>query len=317
MKILVTGGAGYIGSILVPALLSERHHVTVLDNLMYGGNSLIPYFIKKNFTFIKGDIRDYNFTQDLMNRNEITIHLAAIVGYPACKKNEALAIAVNEMASIEMARFSIAAHIPIIFGSTGSNYGSIPNSDKISTSATCTEETPLNPISLYGVTKTNAEKAFLDTGNSVCFRFATAFGASPRMRLDLLINDFVYKAVRNKHLIVYEKGFKRTFIHITDIVRAFLFTIDRFKYMVGKPYNVGDNSMNYTKEEIALKIKEKVDYYLHFAEIGTDEDKRDYEVSYERIRELGFKAETTIDEGIDELIKISQILEIKNPYSNI
>ena len=181
----------------------------------------------------------------------------------------------------------------------------------------CTEETPLSPVSLYGETKTQAERYLLDNGNVVCYRFATAFGASNRMRLDLLVNDFVYQAVRNRNITVYEKSFKRTFIHVQDMVRSFLFAIDNYTKLKGNVFNVGSEKMNYSKEEIAYQVKKKVDYYLHFAEFGTDEDKRNYEVSYQKIHSRGFDTTISLDEGIDELIKVSSLLDIHNEYSNV
>jgi len=174
----------------------------------------------------------------------------------------------------------------------------------------------LNPISYYAKTKSEAEKIVLNAQNTICLRFATAFGISPRMRLDLLINDFVYQAYMNKSLILFEKHYKRTFAYVHDITRSILFAIENFERMKQSIFNIGDNSNNYSKEEIALKIKEEIDYYLHFADIGKDEDKRNYRVSYDKINSLGFKAKKTVDEGIYELIKACQIFKFKHPYKN-
>jgi nucleoside-diphosphate-sugar epimerase len=197
----------------------------------------------------------------------------------------------------------------ILFASTGSNYGAV-------TGDICTEETPLNPISLYGETKTDGEKWLLNHSNAVAYRFATAFGLSLRMRLDLLINDFVYQAINNRYLIMFERSFKRSFIHVDDMARSFLFAIENHDKVESGAYNIGDEQNNYSKEEIALLIKDKVDYYLHFADVGEDKDKRNYEVSYSKFKSLGFKAETSVEEGIDQLIKSMEAFEFIHPYRN-
>ena len=209
------------------------------------------------------------------------IHLAAIVGYPACKKEPQVAQATN----VEGTRNLLQLRKPdqkFIFASTGSIYGSIPD-------YVCNEDTPRAPITLYGETKAAAEQMVLDAGNSVAYRYATAFGVSNRMRLDLMPNDFTYQAVKNRNLIVYEGGFKRTFVHVRDMARSIIFALERWDEVKDDVYNVGHESMNFTKEDVARKILEHVDYYLHFAEVGTDADQRNYEVSYEKIRKKGFE----------------------------
>lgn len=309
MRVLVTGGAGFIGSVLVPELLKRQYKVRVVDNLMYGGGGLVPCFFDKNFEMIRGDVREASVMQSVLKDIDLIIHLAAIVGYPACKKSPHLAQTVNFEATVQLEKLRD-PQIPILFGSTGSNYGAVIGQ-------ICTEETPLNPISLYGETKTKAENYLLSSGNVVCYRFATAFGASNRMRLDLLINDFVYQAARHRNITIYEKSFKRTFIHVRDMVKSFLFAIDNFAQMKGNVYNVGSDDMNYSKEELAMFLKRKCDYYLHFAEIGQDEDKRNYEVSYQKISAMGYKTTVSLEEGIDELIKVSQVLDLHNAYSNV
>jgi nucleoside-diphosphate-sugar epimerase len=309
VKVLVTGGAGFIGCVLVPELLRREYKVRVLDNLMYGGRGLIPCLLDKNFELVRGDVRDEQCLRNALKGVDLVVHLAAIVGYPACKKHPDLARTTNYDATVLLANVR-SQDQPILFGSTGSNYGAIVGQ-------VCTEETALNPVSLYGETKTQAEQRLVDSGNVVCYRFATAFGASNRMRLDLLVNDFVYQAVRNRNMTVYEKSFKRTFIHVRDIVRSFLFAIDNFAKVKDGIFNVGSDKMNYSKEEIAREVKKKVDYYLHFAEFGSDEDKRNYEVSYRKIRALGFDTSISLEEGIDELIKVSSLLDIHNEYSNV
>ena len=197
----------------------------------------------------------------------------------------------------------------VLFASTGSNYGAVED--------ICSEETPLNPLSLYAQTKVRGEKIISDNTNGIVFRFATGFGISPRFRLDLLINDFVYKAVSQGYLVIYEKNFKRSFIHVHDMARAFLFGIEHADTMAGEVYNVGSESMNYTKEEICNSIKSKIDYYVHYADVGEDADKRNYQVSYKKINALGFKTTVSVDSGIDELAKASRILFAKTPYGNV
>jgi nucleoside-diphosphate-sugar epimerase len=309
VRVLVTGGAGYVGCVLVERLLAENYSVTVFDNLMFGGRGLLPYFSRTNFRFIKGDIRDKEQLANAVKQTDLIVHLAAIVGYPACKKDPRLAEEVNIGGTDNL----LAVRAPsqaIVYASTGSNYGAY-------TGMLCTEETPLNPITLYGISKTKAERAILDSGNAIGFRFATAFGSSPRMRLDLLINDFTYRALRERNLIIYEKDFKRTFIHVRDMAEAFAFAIKHFDKMKDDIFNAGSEEMNFSKEEIALKIQQKVPYYLHFADVGKDEDQRNYEVSYEKIRKLGLKTKIDVDCGISELINAYSVIDARSEYSNV
>jgi len=308
MKVLVTGGAGFVGSVLTPKLLERGYRVRVLDNLMYGGQGLLPHFINKNFDFIRGDIRDRNTVRESIRDIDVIIHLAAIVGFPACKKQPHLAktVHIDGTANIDKCR---SKDQPIIFASTISNYGAVET-------GICTEETPLNPLTLYGETKTQAERLLRDSGNIVVYRFATAVGLSPRLRLDLLVNDFVYQALKNKQLTVYEKYFKRAFVHVTDMARAILFAIENIDRIIDNVYNIGSEAMNCTKEEIANMIKEKVDYLLDFADIGEDPDKRNYAVSYKKIRSLGFETLISMEETIDELIGGLQTIDVRNICSN-
>ncbi len=298
-KILLTGGAGYVGAFLTDKLLDNGYKVRVLDNLMYDQICHLPFFINKNFEFIWGDIRNRITVKEALKNVDAILHLAAIVGAPACKKYPKLAKAVN-LGGTKNINGLRSKEQPLIYASTGSNYGKL---DEI-----CTEKSPLNPVSLYGKTKSQAEKEIMDRGNAVILRFATGFGISPRFRYDsLLINDFVYQACKNKQLVVYEADVKRTFIHVWDMAQSYLFTLDNLKKMRDEVYNVGSEKMNYTKREIVLKIKEKIPpFFLYFAEIGEDEDKRDYEVSYEKIRKVGFKTKISLEEGIDELVKAFQ-----------
>lgn len=308
MRILVTGGAGFIGSVLTPRLLAAGHDVTVLDVLRSGGQGLLACFHEPRFRFVRGDVRDGAVVGPLVAEADAIVHLAAIVGFPACRKYPDLARETN----IEGTRTVVAAMRTdqgLVYASSGSNYGIVE--------ALCTENSPLNPTSFYAVTKTEGEKVALTHPRATALRFATAFGVSPRMRLDLLINNFVHQAIVNRQLIVYEAHFRRTFIAVHDIARSILFALGRLDAMAGQAYNVGHESMNFTKEAIARKIQALVPFYLHFADIGTDEDYRDYDVSYEKIRQLGFRPEVTIDAGIGELVRAMDVLDIADPYSNV
>lgn len=309
MRILVTGGAGYVGSVLVPILLDRGHKVRVLDNLRFGGQGLLPCAASCEFEIIKGDICDDNTLRLALNGIDAVIHLASIVGYPACKKEPQVAHYTNVEGTANLLKLRRLDQ-KILFASTGSIYGSIP--DQV-----CNEDTPRAPITLYGETKAKAEEAILEAGNSVAYRFATAFGVSNRMRLDLLPNDFTYQAVKNRNLIVYEGGFKRTFVHVRDMARSFMFALDNWDKVKDDVYNVGHESMNFTKEEVARKIMKFVDFYLHFAEVGNDEDKRNYAVSYEKIRRKGFEATVDFDTGIAELVRSCQLVNVSNPYVNV
>jgi|TARA_R110002012_G_scaffold94659_6_gene228992 nucleoside-diphosphate-sugar epimerase len=307
-KILVTGGAGYVGTALLPKLLEAGHEVTVFDNLMQGGNQLLSFFRNKNFHFVNGDVTIKNDLAEAVKGMDVIVHLAAIVGFPACKNNPELATAVNVDGTQNLIDVTTPEQI-ILYGSTGSNYGKVTD--------ICTEESPLNPLSLYGETKTQAEHMLMARGNTVAYRFATAFGVSPRLRLDLLINDFTNKCLRDGYLVVYEKHFMRTFIHVSDMANAFMLAINNLDRMVDNVYNIGDDSMNYSKEEICNMVAEKTDAFIHFEEIGSDADKRNYVVSYDKVRALGFRTEVTIQDGIDEIIKALNVVDFTNPYVNI
>jgi nucleoside-diphosphate-sugar epimerase len=307
MKVLITGGAGYIGTSLIPQLLAEKFKVHVYDNLLFGGDQLLPFFRNPDFKFTKGDIRDKNALKTALKDADVIIHLAAIVGYPACRKDPDLAESVNVGGTKNLVSVLSGDQL-VMYGSTGSNYGSVEE--------ICTEETPLNPLSLYGQTKTLAEKIILENGNAIAYRFATAFGVSPRLRLDLLINDFTYKAVTQGYLVVYEKHFMRTFIHVHDMGVAFLFGIRNSNKMINNVFNVGSESMNYSKEQVCELIKAKTNAYIHYADIGEDADKRNYIVSYKKLNSLGFKTSITAEQGIDELSKVCKAIHFRNPYSN-
>lgn len=309
-NILVTGGAGYVGSVLVRRLLEKGHSVCVIDKLLFdNGYAIVSLFSNPRFSFHRGDIRDEALMKKLADGKDFIVHLAAIVGFPACEKDKHLAMSINVGASKTLSAM-IKDDQRIIYASTGSNYGHIAD-------GMCTEETPLSPVSLYGKTKTETERYFLERNNAIVYRYATAFGLSPRMRLDLLINDFVYEAVVNRYLIMFEKDFKRTFIHVDDMANSIVFAIENAGRMSGQVYNVGDSNNNFSKEEVAQIIRKKVNYYLHFASVGEDMDKRNYEVCYDKVNALGFRCSVPVEEGIDQLIRAVPALEHQGRYRNV
>lgn len=309
-KILVTGGAGYLGSVLCEHLLDAGYQVIALDNLLYKQRTLFHLCQNSNFEFVFGDVRNKELMSQLLEDADVIIPLAAIVGALACDLDPQLATSVN-LDAIKLLNRLRSKHQLVIYPTTNSGYGTK------SGDVFCTEETPLEPISLYGQTKSDAEKELLSSPNTISLRLATVFGMSPRMRLDLLVNHFVYAALIDGYIVIFEKDFKRNFIHIRDAADCFIFCIENSKKMVGKPYNVGLDSANLSKEELALKIKEHLpNFYIHFAQIGSDPDKRNYIVSNQRLREAGFEAKRSLDEGIKELIKGCQLIR-RFEYKNI
>ena len=310
IKILVTGGAGYIGSLLVPSLLKLGYSVTVLDNLIYDQTSLLDCCFHNNFNFIKGDITDYKLIDSEIKKNDIIIPLAAIVGAPASDSNKSLSNLVN-YESYKFLVKNISKSQKVLYPTTNSGYG-VGKKNNF-----CDENSPLNPISTYGKHKVEIEKDFLEKGNAITFRLATVFGMSPRMRTDLLVNDFVLKAIKDRAIVIFEEHFRRNFIHINDVVQAFIFGINNYDKMVGEPFNVGLSSANLTKKQLAEKIKKHLPKtYIHFAQIGEDPDKRDYVVSNDKIESLGWIAKSSLDDGIKELIKGYQIIST-NIFANI
>jgi nucleoside-diphosphate-sugar epimerase len=306
MKILVTGGAGYIGTLLIPQLLDKGHKVKLFDNFMWGVKPILHFAAHNNFEIESGDVRDKEAIRTAVNGCDVVIHLAAIVGYPACAADHNRAVTTNLDGTRNIVE-SLSKDQKILFASTGSTYGKVEG--------VCTEETPIDPLTLYGKTKWESEKLVRDVGG-VSLRFATVFGAAPRLRLDLLVNDFIYQAIHNKQIVLFEGHFRRTFLHSKDAAKSYLFTLDNLDKMAGESYNVGDNKMNYTKKQVAFEIAKKIDYYLHEADVGEDMDKRDYEVSYEKINSLGYAADISLQDGIDELVKILKHITVINEWRN-
>ena len=309
-SILVTGGAGYLGSTLVPALLAEGHRVTVLDNFLFNQASMNSLCADPNFDVYRGDARDRDVLKPLLRGADFIIPLAALVGAPMCNNDKIGAETLNRdaiLTLIEMASREQRILMPV----TNSGYG-VGEAGKF-----CTEETPLRPISLYGRTKVAAERAVLDRGNSISFRLATVFGMSPRMRLDLLVNDFVYRAVNDRAVVLFEPHFRRNFIHVRDVARAFLHGIGNFETMCDQPYNVGLSDANLSKMELCQRIRKQLPKFVFLeAPVGEDPDKRDYIVSNDKIERTGYRPAFPLDEGIGELIKGYRMLR-NSIYGNV
>lgn len=307
MRILVTGGAGYVGSVLVPMLLEKGHAVHVVDSLIYGQASLLSCFREPNFRFTSGDVRDPEVMKQAVRSADAIVHLAALVGMPACEKNPTLAEDVN----VGGTRLIESLRSPdqyLLYASTGSVYGAVDN--------VCTEETPARPLSVYGATKYQGECIAMSRPNALAYRFATAFGVAPRFRLDLLLNNFVYLAVRERNIVLYEKHARRTLIHVYDIARSWMHAIDHWEAMRDQAYNVGDESLNHTKQEIVEAIQQETECYVDFADFAHDPDKRDYEVSYDRLRRTGYRTTVDLKQGIHELVQAMSMVWVPNPYSN-
>lgn len=307
--VLVTGGAGYLGSVLCEHLLAAGHAVTVLDNFLFGQAPLFHLCANPRLEIVRGDARDEAALRRVLPSADVVVPLAALVGAPICDRDPIAAEGVNRDAIRLINRVRSRDQL-IIYPTTNSGYGTKSGAQF------CTEDTPLEPISLYGRTKVEAEQDVLDSPNSITLRLATVFGMSPRMRLDLLVNHFVYTAVTDGYIVIFEKDFKRNYIHIRDVADCFLHCIANQAAMVGRPYNAGLDAANLSKEELALKVKAHVpNFFIHFSEVGSDPDKRNYIVSNKRLRDAGFEAKRSLDDGIVELLKGYRMMR-KTAYGN-
>tara|TARA_R100000008_G_scaffold39982_1_gene22924 strand:+ start:313 stop:1242 length:930 start_codon:yes stop_codon:yes gene_type:complete len=300
-KVLITGGAGYIGSELANYLLKD-HQVTIVDSLMYEPTSLLRYTQHDNFNFIKGDVRNLKLLEELVNSHDIVIPLAALVGFPLCDRDPRGAQEINHDVNKWIADNKSDDQL-VIYPCTNSGYGvSLDGS-------VCTEESPLNPISLYGKTKVAAESDFKNVNNHVTFRLATVFGPGARMRTDLLVNNFVLKALKERVLVLYECEFMRNYVHLADVCRAFRFVLDNWDSCKNETYNVGNDSINMNKLQLAQTIQNHIPIEIIRAEFTTDPDKRDYIVSSQKFYDKGFECKYDLDDGIRQLIKSYAIID--------
>ena len=302
MKILVTGGAGYLGSVIIPRLIQEGHSIIVIDNLKYGQRSLLSLASIYDFEFIQADAREERILKDQLKKVDAIVPLAALVGAPACDHDPILAHSLN-VESIK-SLLKVRSHEQVIvYPTTNSGYGTK------SGEVYCTEDTPLEPISLYGKTKVEAEKLILNEKNTLTLRLATVFGVSARIRIDLLVNHFVHLAVTQGYIVIYEKHFKRNYVHIKDVADCFSFAMNNFTSLKGEAYNFGLDDANYSKEELANIIKKEVpDFMAVYSDIGEDPDKRNYIVSNEKLKEKGFSAVRSVHKGVKELIKAYKMI---------
>ena len=309
-NILVTGGAGYLGSTMVPVLLEKGYKVTVLDNFMFKQNSLAHVCSNQNFEIVRGDIRDKKTMKDLMKGADVVIPLAALVGAPLCSEDKIGATTINHDA-IEMMFDLSSKEQVILMPTTNSAYGT---GDKDNY---CTEESDLRPISQYAIEKVEIEKRLLDMPNSISFRLATVFGMSPRMRIDLLVNDFTYRAFRDRFVVLFESHFKRNYIHVRDVTKVFMHALDNHSVMKGEIYNVGLSDANLSKRELCEAIQKYIPNFMVMeAEVGKDPDQRNYLVSNDKIEKTGFSPSYSLDSGIQELIKGYNMIR-NTKYGNI
>ena len=307
--VLVTGGAGYLGSILVPTLLARGCAVTVVDNFLYGQTSLLDCCAYENFAIVRGDVRDERLMLPLLKKADVIMPLACLVGAPLCAQKPIEARSINLDAILMLLKNASKAQ-RFISPTTNSGYG------VGQAGVFCTEETPMNPISLYGVLKVELEKALLDAG-AISLRLATVCGVSPRMRLDLLVNDFTYRAVVDRFVVLFEAHFKRNYVHVRDVARAFCHALDHFDAMQGQPYNVGLSDANLSKMELCLEIQKQVpDFTIMEAPIGKDPDQRNYIVSNAKIEATGYKPQVSIQRAIAELVKGYQVVR-RNQHANV
>jgi nucleoside-diphosphate-sugar epimerase len=307
MKVLVTGGAGYVGTTLVPMLLAKGHQVRVLDCLLYGADLPPDFAESARFSLVRGDIRDCAALEFAAESCDAIVHLGAIVGLGACEKNPQLAQQTNVLGSENVA--AVAVGRPLVYASTGSCYGIVKD-------ALCTEETPLHPLSVYARTKAQGEEVMLAAGATV-FRIATAFGVSPRLRLDLLVNEFVHRAIHEKVLRLYEGSARRSFIDVSDIAGAICFALDHAAPMRGQVYNVGSERMNFTKMEICRMIQARVgDVRIELDPAGHDPDQRDYAIAYGKLSALGYDTKVSMEQGIDALAVALRNIPDRSRYCN-
>lgn len=310
MNILITGGAGYIGSILTPLLLQAGHRVAVVDSFLYGQSSLLDCCHEEKLTIIRGDARDKTLLKKPVSKADVVIPLACLVGAPLCAQRPLEARSVNLEAVKTLAGLTSRQQM-ILSPTTNSGYGIGQRG------IFCTEKTPLRPVSLYGKLKVELEQFLLDSGHAVSLRLATAFGVSPRMRLDLLVNDFTYRAVTDRFVVLFEAHFKRNYIHVRDIARAFIHVMDRFAAVRNEAYNVGLSDANLSKMELCMEIKKQApDFCILESRIGKDPDQRDYIVSNAKIEKTGYRPQVSLRQGIAELIKGYQVLR-RNQYANV
>ena len=308
-RILVTGGAGYLGSILVPTLLARGCSVTVVDNFMYGQTSLLDCCADGKFTIVRGDVRDERLMLPLLKKADVIMPLACLVGAPLCAQKPLEARSINLDAIVMLLKHAAKSQ-RFISPTTNSGYG------VGQAGVFCTEETPMNPISLYGVLKVELEQALLAAG-AVSLRLATVCGISPRMRLDLLVNDFTFRAVNDRFVVLFEAHFKRNYIHVRDVARAFLHALDHFDKMQGQPYNVGLSDANLSKMELCLEIQKQIpDFCIMEAPVGKDPDQRNYIVSNAKIEATGYQPQVSIQRAIAELIQGYQIIR-RNQHANV
>ncbi len=309
-EILVTGGAGYLGAILVPDLLAAGHKVTVLDSFLYGQNSLAHVCVNQHFDVVRGDVRDESLIKKSLAKADVVIPLAALVGAPICAKDPVGAQTVNHD-SVLMLLNLLSKQQRVLMPTTNSAYGS---GDKDNF---CTEESPLRPISKYAIDKVEVEKALMQHPNAISFRLATVFGMSPRMRIDLLVNDFTYRAVTDRFVVLFESSFKRNYIHIRDVSRVFQHGLAHFDAMRGQVFNVGLSTANVSKKQLCERIQLQVpDFVFVEAPIGKDPDQRNYIVSNAKLEATGFSPEVSLDRGIAELIKGYRMIR-NSRYGNV